>query len=165
MKVEQICTRPAKSCTPESTLADAGNLMGEADCGLLPVVDDAGRVVGVVTDRDICLALSLTGKPANQVPVRILLQDAVHTCGMGEGVRDALRTMRTRKVRRLPVVDGAGVLCGVISLGDVARAAKPERLAGPSDVTDEDLALALKTISGRAPAGTAVPAAATVTLV
>jgi CBS domain-containing protein len=57
--------------------------------------------------------------------------------------------MRTQKVRRLPVVDGAGVLQGLLSLNDVALAAKPDRLAEPSDVTYEDLALALKTICGR----------------
>ncbi len=147
MKVEEICTRAARSCTRETSLADAADILWDADCGILPVVDEAGRVVGVVTDRDICMALALTGQPAADMPVGPLLGPVLHTCRLTDELRDALCTMRTRKVRRLPVVDGAGVLQGVLSLSDVALAAKPERLAGPSDVSDEDLALALKTIS------------------
>ena len=151
MKVEEICTRVVRTCTKETRLSEAGNLMWDGDCGILPVVDEAGRVVGVVTDRDLCMALSLTGQPATEVPVRLLLRTALHTCRLGDSLRDALRTMRSQRVRRLPVVDGAGVLQGILSLSDLALAAKPERLAEPSDVTDEDLALAFKTICGRRP--------------
>ena len=149
MNVEAICTRAVRSCGQHASLAEAGNLMGEADCGALPVVDDVGKVVGIVTDRDLCLALSLTGRPAADLPLRILLHSEVHTCRLTDGVREALRTMRTHKVRRLPVVDGAGLLQGILSISDLALAAKPDRHAGPSDVTDEDVSLAMKTIFGR----------------
>lgn len=165
MRVEEICTRSIRSCGKDTPLASAGNLMWEADCGILPVVDDAGKVIGVVTDRDICLALSLIDQPACDVPVRAILRPTLHTCRLGDGVRDALRAMRIHKVRRLAVVDGAGVLQGMLSLSDVARAAKPERLADPSDVTDEDLALALKTLWSRVPPEGRVPAPQTTAFV
>jgi CBS domain-containing protein len=155
MKVEEICTRAVKSCTRETSLAEAADLMWETDCGILPVIDEAGKVIGVATDRDICMALALTGQPAADVPVRVLLRPVLHTCRPADEARDALRTMRTQKVRRLPVVDGAGVLLGMLSFSDVALAAKPDRLAGPSDVSDEDLVLALKAISDRKPAAVA----------
>src|SRR6185295_2209359 len=93
MKVEEICTRVVRTCTKETRLSEAGNLMWDGDCGILPVVDEAGRVVGVVTDRDLCMALSLTGQPATEVPVRLLLRTALHTCRLGDSLRDALRTM------------------------------------------------------------------------
>jgi len=149
MKVEEICTRAVRACTRETPLSEAGNIMWDADCGFLPVVDEIGKVIGVVTDRDLCMALAVIGQPAAEVPIRVLLRPGLSTRRLSDEVRDALRTMRSQKVRRLPVVDGAGVLQGVLSFSDIALAAKPERLAGPADVTDEDLALALKTLSAR----------------
>ena len=146
MKVEDICTRDVKSCTREIPLADAGNLMWEENCDVLPVVDEIGKVLGVITDRDICMAAAVTRQPAPSMPVRVAFQPDVPLCRLGDGVRDALRTMRNHKVRRLPVVDGAGVLRGMVSLTDVALAAMPDRAAGPTDVSFEDLALAFKTI-------------------
>lgn len=167
MKVDEICTRSVKSCAQETSLADAANLMWEADCGVLPVLDEAGRVIGVVTDRDICMALALISQPAADVPVRVLLRLPLHTCRPSDEIREALRTMRTERVRRLPVVDGAGILQGMLSFNDLALAAKPERLAGPSDVTDEDLMLALKTIGAhrRAAASPMEPVSSTTTMV
>jgi CBS domain-containing protein len=159
MRVEEVCTRAVKSCTKETPLTEAAALMWDGDCGILPVLDEAGKVVGVVTDRDICVALPLIGRPAADVPVRILPTGTLHACRPSDGLREALKTMRTQKVRRLPVVDGAGTLQGMISLSDIARAAKPDRVAGPSDVSYEDLALALQTICGRRPVSEArVPA-------
>jgi CBS domain-containing protein len=105
------------------------------------------------------MALALISQPATEVPVRVVARPTLHTCRLTDDLRDALRTMRTRKVRRLPVVDGAGLLQGMLSLNDVALAAKPDRLALPNDVSFEDLTLALKTICGRRlPLETRVPA-------
>lgn len=146
MKVEDVCVRSVRSCTKESTLADAGNLMWEGNCDALPVVDEVGRVVGIIFDRDVCMAAAVTGQPASAMPVRVAFHPRVHTCRMLDGVRDALRTMRIRRVRRLPVVDGADLLQGMLSLEDLARAAKPDREAGSGDISFEDLALALKMI-------------------
>jgi len=159
MIVEQICTRAVKSCTAETSVADAADLMWEADCGSLPVIDEAGRVIGIVTDRDICMALALTGQPASDLPVRTLLRPILHTCRPGDEVRAALHTMRAHRVRRLPVVDGAGVLRGMLSFSDVALAARPERLATAADVTDEDVTLALKVICTRKPQEAKIPEA------
>jgi CBS domain-containing protein len=164
MKVQEICTRAVKCCSRETSAAEAADLMWEADCGILPVVDEAGRVVGVVTDRDICMALALTRQSAAELPIRSLLPQILHTCRLSDEVRDSLRTMRIHRVRRLPVVDGAGILKGMLSLSDLARAARPEALADPTDLTDEDIALALKTICSRKPAESPVPAPQTTLL-
>src|SRR4030095_9400718 len=115
MKVEQIFTREVKSVSRETSAAEAADLMWEADCGGLPVVDEGGRVVGIVTDRDLCMALALTNQSAADLPVPSLLPPPLHTCRLSDEVGEALRIMRLHKIRRLPVVDAAGVLQGMLS--------------------------------------------------
>jgi len=158
MKVEEIFTREVKSVTRETSAADAADLMWEADCGALPVVDESGRVVGIVTDRDLCMALALTGRPAADLPVRSVLHPTLHTCRPSDEVREALRQMRLHRIRRLPVVDGAGVLQGMLSFADLARVSRPDAVAGPAEIADEDLTLALKTICARKRIEPSVPA-------
>lgn len=149
MKVKEICTRVVKSCTKETNLAEVGARMWDGDCGVLPVLDETGKVVGVITDRDVCMSVATKHRPANQIAVREVVGTEVHSCRMNDEVRDALKTMRTGKVRRLPVVDAEGALHGLLSLNDIALAAKPDRSAKPTDVTYEDLAIAMKAICGR----------------
>jgi len=149
MNVGDACIQTIPFCTEETSLAEAGRLLreGEADC--LPVVSDEGKLVGLVSDRDLFEALSLAGRPAEDVPVRSALRPILQSCRGTDGLRDALRIMRTQGTRLLPVVDGAGVLQGMLSLEDLALAARPEGAAGPADITDEDVVLALKLIGQR----------------
>jgi len=149
MKVKDTCTRAVKSCTRDTNLAEVGALMWDGDCGVLPVLDEIGKVVGVITDRDVCMGAATKHRSAAQIAVREVIGTRLHACRLNDEVRDALRTIRTQKVRRLPVVDGDGVLQGMLSLNDIALAAKPDRDAGPTDVTYEDLAIAMKAICGR----------------
>lgn len=153
MRVREICTRVAKSCGPDTNLADAGWTMWDGDCGVLPVVDETGKVVGVITDRDICMGVATKHRPAREIAVREVINSKVHSCQLNDDVRDALKTMRSAKVRRLPVMDAEGKLQAVLSLNDVALAARPDKTAKPTDITYEDLALTLKSIcEHRAPA-------------
>jgi CBS domain-containing protein len=149
MNVGEACTRTVPSCTEETSLAEAGRLLRESEVDCLPVVSDVGKLVGLVSDRDLFEALSLAGRPAEDVPVRSALRPILQSCRGTDGVRDALRIMRTQGTRLLPVVDGAGVLQGMVSLDDLALAARPEGAAGPGDITDEDVVLALKLIQQR----------------
>lgn len=151
MRIQDVCTLSARSCSKDATLAEVGRLMRATGLGFLPVVDETGRVVGVVTDRDLLKALMLAERPAESIPLQGLLGAPLVTCRLTDGVRDALRIMRTMKIHRLPVVDGAGVLQGVVSFGDLALAARPERQAGPTDLTDEDIVLALKLLCADRP--------------
>jgi CBS domain-containing protein len=146
MKVKDICTRTVRSCTPETTLADAAWAMWEADCGVLPILDETGKVVGVVTDRDISIGTATKYRPAAQIAVREVISTKVHSCKLGDDVRDAMKTMRQECVRRLPVVDQEGKLQGILSVNDVALAAVPEKSAKPGDVTSEDLHQVMKAV-------------------
>jgi CBS domain-containing protein len=123
MKVRDIMTSEPSSCTPGDPVSLAAERMWEADCGLLPVVEE-GRVVGVVTDRDICMGTALQAKDPRQVRVGEVCSQAVHACGLDDEVGDALEVMSEHQVRRLPVLDG-DALVGVLSLNDAVLEARP----------------------------------------
>jgi CBS domain-containing protein len=119
MLVESLMTRDVEVCRPDSTLADAAAVMWRRDCGVVPVTEEGGEVVGVITDRDICMALSMRGQRAGEVRVAEVMTRGVEVCTPVDDVREALEAMARRQVRRLPVVDSRGHLVGLLSLNDV----------------------------------------------
>jgi CBS domain-containing protein len=146
MNVAALGARPGRSCSPESSLSEAAVQLRNAPGGLLAVADH-GKFLGILTDQDVVRALAQAGASAGAMPVRIFLQSSVPVCRPSDEVRDALRILRTRKVLALPVVDAADLFQGVLSFEDLALAARPDRLAGPSDLSHEDIVLALKSIA------------------
>jgi len=140
MTVEQLMTKPVWTCTAEDSLCEAARIMWERDCGCVPVVESnsSGRVVGIVTDRDVCMAAYLQGRPLESLRVRDAMARVLRTCRPGDSLGEAEGLMRAAHVRRLPVVDDAGHLLGVLSLADLARAAG---LAAEHGVRRLDLAL------------------------
>lgn len=125
MRVEHVMTKSVRCCAPEDHLGAAARLLWNGDCGVLPVVTGAERrVVGMLTDRDICMAAWTQAKPLCDIPVEVAMADHVYTCRPEEGLPEVLERLRTRHVRRLPVVDEGGQLLGIVSLVDVARAAE-----------------------------------------
>jgi CBS domain-containing protein len=114
-------TEELKTCRPETNLAAAAMEMWSGDCGFLPVVED-GRLRGVITDRDICMAVATKHRDAAEIKVAEVMQGPAFTCAPGDSVEEAMATMRDRQVRRLPVVDD-GRLRGILSLNDLALAA------------------------------------------
>ncbi|HXG61734.1 MAG TPA: CBS domain-containing protein [Planctomycetota bacterium] len=141
MKVKDACTPSAKTCSPEANLAHAAVLMWENDCGLVPVVDGEGRPVGVITDRDIAIAVGTRGRPASEITVQEAMSRNPRTVRPEDEVRSALEVMETTQIRRLLVVDGRGVLVGVLSLSDIVR-----RLDGRGGPAGEEVLEALKAI-------------------
>jgi CBS domain-containing protein len=119
MKVRDIMTEPPLTCGEGTSLAVAARLMEEADYGTLPVVEAQGRIVGIVTDRDICLALARTNRNALNIAVREVMTKHVTRALAGEDVHAALGAMRNARVRRLPVCDEQGRLVGMLSIEDV----------------------------------------------
>jgi CBS domain-containing protein len=129
MKVKDIMTAETRWCSPGTNLAAAAALMLDGDCGLLPVMDD-GKLVGVVTDRDLYIALATRNKRASEITVGDVVQTLVYTCRPDDDVKTALGTMRQHRVRRLPVEGFGGTVMGVISINDIVLAAgakKPVR--------------------------------------
>lgn len=128
MKVTDIMTPSPEVCRPDDNLAKAVELLWKADCGVLPVVDHSGRVAGILTDRDICIALGTRNVRASNAGVASVMRTTVQTCHPSDDVLTALSLMTDRRVRRLPVVDG-GRLVGVVSLNDAVLAAGAGRNA------------------------------------
>ena len=148
MRVQDIMSEAVKSCRPETNLAEATSIMWEGDCGILPVIGDAGKVIGMITDRDIAMAVGTTNRIPSDIRVDEAMSRDIHDCSPDDDIHAALETMRKGKVRRLPVVSGDGVIRGVLSLNDVARHA--EKLEGRRTTTElsyDDLVITLKAIS------------------
>jgi CBS domain-containing protein len=146
MRVDDMMRGEARTVSPGSNLAAAGRLMAEVGCGVLPVVGDGGRVVGVVTDRDLCLTLARLDRRPSEIPVSQAMSREVHACAVGDDLRRALATMATFRVRRLPVLGPDGTLHGILSLDDVALVAH-EQVAGElGDVLYADVARTLAAV-------------------
>jgi len=126
VKVEQLMTKDVRACRPSHPLNCAAQILWEYDCGIVPIVDEEGldKVVGTLTDRDICMAAYTQGRNLSESQVESAMAHKVYSCGPSVTLEDAMQTMREAQVRRLPVVDEAGHLLGMISLADIAREAK-----------------------------------------
>jgi CBS domain-containing protein len=123
MRVESIMFRDVVCCRRTDSLAEAAQAMWNHDIGCVPVIDDQGHVVGIVTDRDVAMAAYTRGQPLAAVPVTIAMASHVITCAPGDDVGAVEKTMAARQVRRVPVVDESGHPVGMVSLNDLARAA------------------------------------------
>lgn len=123
VRVADVMSKRVRSCGPQQDLAAAARLLWTGDCGVLPVVTGPERkVVGMITDRDICMAAWTQGRALAEIPVEVAMAAQVVSCGADEEAGEVLARLRDRHVRRLPVVDEAGQLLGVVSLVDLARA-------------------------------------------
>ncbi|MEZ5292497.1 MAG: CBS domain-containing protein [Vicinamibacterales bacterium] len=139
MMVQDVMTGGVLSCRPSASLADAVGLMWTGDCGIVPVVDDRDAVVGVITDRDIAVALGTRGCRAADLQVGDVMSSDVIRCTPADRLTDALALMRQHRVRRLPVVGLAGELLGMLSINDVV-------VQTPQLATSDPLVDTLRTI-------------------
>jgi CBS domain-containing protein len=131
MKVREMMTRDVTTCRFETNLAQVVKLLWEQDCGVLPVVTSDGKVSGMITDRDVCVALATRGQTADRIAVHDVIAETAYTCSVDDDAMVALKTMKSQRVRRLPVVDAEGRLKGILSLNDVmmhAGAASPTEI-------------------------------------
>ncbi len=120
MKIHEIMTPEVQSCSPSTDLAAVGTLMWRCDCGTIPVVDPvSGRVQGMITDRDICMAAATNNRPAAEIRVGEVVTGKLHAVRPDDDAREGLRIMREGKVRRVPVLDSDGKLQGIVSINDL----------------------------------------------
>jgi CBS domain-containing protein len=121
MQVKDLMTSKPSVCDLSATASDAVRVMSECDCGSVPVVDRGGRAVGIVTDRDICLAAYQRGLPLKSIAVADVMSRDLCTVNAEADVTEAEHLMQARQIRRLPVVARDGRLMGILSLSDVAQ--------------------------------------------
>ncbi|EKD41580.1 MAG: CBS protein [uncultured bacterium] len=132
MKIQNIMTRPVGFCQSDTNLAAVATMMCDKDCGIIPLVDSKQKLVSVITDRDICLAVASKHKKAEDMTAGEVKSGPVFTCKPDDDVKKALGIMREKKVRRLPVVDPKGKLVGIVSLNDFALVAEEKRSNAPT---------------------------------
>jgi CBS domain-containing protein len=108
-------SRDPATCAPEDSLNRAAQLMWEERCSCLPVVDRDGHVVGLVTERDICMGAYTQGRRLTEITVETAMSRPAPTCAPTTTVEDAENVMRTEDVRRLVVVDADGRLRGIVT--------------------------------------------------
>jgi CBS domain-containing protein len=147
-----MTTHHLDCCAPETDLAAAAKQMKEANRGVLPVVNRKNKIIGMITDRDICLAIA--DKPfvaPSKIRVAELLNGkTVYTVKAADDISAALREMRRHRVNRLPVTDGNGALTGILSLDTIlAHAAATHSDLGPTNTKKESLAKTIKSIYNR----------------
>ena len=120
MKARDIMSGGVELIGLDATIEDAAQKMASNDIGVLPICDGGGKLLGMLTDRDIVVKVIAAGKdPASTTVEQVTQGTEVVTIGADDSVEEALRTMKDHKVRRLPVIDGHKVV-GIVSQGDIA---------------------------------------------
>jgi CBS domain-containing protein len=145
MKVQDVMTESVRTCSSEESLAEAAAIMWSADCGVLPVLTD-GKVVGVITDRDIAIALGTRDKRAADIPIKDVMTEKVFFATPEEDIHAALKTMRKERIRRLPVLNNNGLIEGIVSMNDIALHAEKFDGHRTTELSYEDAMNTLKAI-------------------
>ena len=123
MKIETIMQHNVSVCRQDDSLNIAAQVMWENDCGCVPVITTDGNsaIVGMLSDRDICMAAYTQGKPLAEIPVTVAMAHSVLTCKPSDDLALAEAMMREARIHRIPVVDDKGAVVGIVSLTDIAR--------------------------------------------
>jgi len=144
MKVKELMTTVTQCCPEYATLNTAAQLMWDNDIGCLPIVNKDDRVIGMLTDRDVCMSAYLQGVSLSGASVTSAMSKEVFSCNADDEVASAELVMREKQVHRLPVVDSEGHPVGLISLNDIAREGAREADSRKSrQVSDAEIVRAL----------------------
>lgn len=144
MKIAELMTTDVRTCSPDDTLERAAQIMSEKDCGVVPVADEEGHTVGVVTDRDICMAAFTHDRPLSEIAVSDAASKTLVCASPDETIEAVEALMQSAQIRRIPIVDAERRSVGIVSVGDIARRFS----SGPSeDVRADAVARTLAAIS------------------
>jgi CBS domain-containing protein len=121
MKIASLMTPDPVTCLPSTNLAEAASLMLKGDCGILPVVDQ-GKLCGVVTDRDLFIAVATRNTVPSSLTVGEVMQRTLYTCGPDDEVNTVLDIMKAHTIRRVPVLGFGGTVLGIVSMNDLVLA-------------------------------------------
>jgi CBS domain-containing protein len=145
MRVQEIMRKLPKSCGPGTNLSAATEVLWSGGCGALPVVDASGKVIGIITDRDICVAVGTRDQRPSELVAEQAMSRKITTCRPSDDIHAALKVMRASKVRRVPVVSDAGKLVGMLCLSDLILYARHDDGSRP-ELSDEHVMGVLKAI-------------------
>lgn len=146
MTVREIMTQSPVCCTANTNVGAAVELMWVHNCGVLPVVTPDNKVEGIVTDRDICIAVGTRNRLPGELTIGEIATKTVFTCQPDDDIQKALRTIADKQVRRLPVVDSEGKSQGILSMDDVVVHTELNKLDGRSEISSKELTQNLKNL-------------------
>lgn len=122
MLVRELMSKDVACVGAQDSLSAAAERMWECDCGAIPVLEGDGKqVVGMITDRDICMACWSRDVAPSQIRVSEAMSKTLYFCAPEDAIETAERIMRSKQVRRIPVLDSERRLCGILSLADIAK--------------------------------------------
>jgi len=124
MKVKDVMTVDPTAIWITDSLATAAHSMWENDCGILPIIKDENKVVGVITDRDVCMASAMRDRPQSTISVEEAMSRDIFSVMPDDDVHQALELMQEHKIRRLPVLNAQGELKGMLSMNDLVLKAE-----------------------------------------
>jgi CBS domain-containing protein len=139
MKVKDTMMGTPYYCQLDTNLGSVAELMWVGNCGFLPVMGNDGKILGVITDRDICIALGTRNRLAGDVTVRDAMTNRLFACSPDDDVHVAMQMMKEGGVRRLPVIAGNGTLVGVISIDDLLLRAEAGGIGGRPELSMEEV--------------------------
>jgi CBS domain-containing protein len=146
MKIQQLMTPNVHVCHPDDAMSTAAEKMWTYDIGSLPVIDDSEQVIGMITDRDICMAAYTQGKSLAEIPVSIAMSKELFTCTPDDSIKVAEDTLRSHQVRRLPVLNQDRNLVGIVSLNDIAREAEREISFKNREISSQEVTSTLASV-------------------
>lgn len=147
MRVKDLMTTDVKYCSDYNTLNTAARIMWEHDIGCVPVVDHDGRVIGMLTDRDVCMGAYIQGAPLTGALVTSAMSKQMFFCRPEDDITAAEKLMREKQIHRLPVLDSEQHLVGLISLNDIAREGACEAETNKArQVSDAEIAQVLASV-------------------
>lgn len=146
MKVAQIMTQAVRICHFHDSLKRAAHIMWDFDLGCLPVVDLESKLIGVITDRDICMAAYTQGRALHDLRVEGAMAIQPQSVRDNDSVASVERKMREHQVHRVPVIDADAHVVGMLSINDVVREAVRERESGGEDILSSDVLSTLAAI-------------------
>ena len=149
MDVREIMTTPVQTLNPEDTLNCAAKLMHDHALGCVPIVSLDGKLVGILTDRDIALSAYEYGEALWKLRIVDSMRSPAWACHADDGIETAARIMREHRVRRLPVIDAAGKPIGIVSLDDLAHASRVPVIDPTPGLTADELGDIYDATSGR----------------
>jgi len=123
--IKEVMTRDVRACEPNATVVEAAKVMAQNDVGPVPIVED-GRLVGIVTDRDIVVRVVADGRDPNVTTVKEIASTNLVTVSPEDDLDEALNLLAEHQVRRLPVVE-SDRLVGIVAQADVARLGKDKK--------------------------------------
>lgn len=151
MRIRDLMTKQVASVRSADSAAVAARLMWDCDCGGVPVIDDEGRAIAMITDRDICMAALMRDRAPSAIPVADAMSRELHFCGQDDDVSTAEQVMRTHQIRRLPILDRDRRPVGVLSLADIVRATDRTKGRSTREVAPEEVAVTLADICAPPP--------------